>query len=78
MTIKDATVARVRQLCRDRHMRPNDLANRAGVTPSSVYSMLDERRREVSLNLIMRLCDGFGMTIREFFDDEHFDSVDSV
>ncbi|MCQ2453753.1 MAG: helix-turn-helix transcriptional regulator [Clostridia bacterium] len=44
-------------------IRLNDLANRSGVTPSSVYSMMDERRREVSVNLVKKLCDGLGVTL---------------
>jgi len=40
-------------------MRPNELAYRSGVTPSTVFSMLDGRRREVTINLIKKLCDGW-------------------
>lgn len=77
MTIKDATAERVQQLCRERHMRLNELANRAGVTPSSVYSMMDPRRREVSVNLVMKLCDGLDLSIRSFYDHSMFDHIDS-
>lgn len=48
MTVKQAVVARFMEILAEKHMRPNELANRAGVTPSTVYSMLDERRRELS------------------------------
>ena len=40
-------LARTKALCEAQHIRPNELAKRAGVTPSSVYSFLDESRREV-------------------------------
>ena len=49
MTVKDAVAARFQQICKERRIKPNELANRAGVTPSSVYSMLDPKRREVSV-----------------------------
>ena len=44
MTVKDAVAKRFEQLCDQRRIRPNELATRAGVTPSKVYSMLDPSR----------------------------------
>ena len=44
MTVKDAVAKRFEQLCDQRGIRPNELATRAGVTPSTVYSMLDPYR----------------------------------
>ena len=45
MTVKEAVVARFEEILRERKMRANELAVRAGVTPSTVYSMLDGRRK---------------------------------
>ena len=53
-------------------IKTNELANISGVTPSSVYSMLDPRRKEASVNLVKKLCDGLGITIEEFFGSELF------
>lgn len=57
-------------------MKTNELANRSGVTPSSVYSMLDPRRREVSVNLVKKLCDGLEITLGEFFSAPIFDELE--
>lgn len=57
-------------------MRANELATLSGVTPSSVYSMLDPRRREVSVNLVKKLCDGLDMTLGEFFSASMFDDLE--
>jgi len=51
MGVKEAVVARFREIFDQRNMRPNELAYRSGVTPSTVYSMLYGRRREVTINL---------------------------
>jgi DNA-binding Xre family transcriptional regulator len=59
-----------------RNMRPNELAYRSGVTPSTVYSMLDGRRREVTINLIKKLCDGLDMTLGDFFSAPVFDELE--
>ena len=49
MTVKDAVVKRFEQLCDQRGIRPNELANLSGVTPSTVYSMLDPARQRISI-----------------------------
>ena len=52
VTVKQATVLRFREIMEERSMTPNELANLSGVTPSTVYSMLDDRRKELSINVI--------------------------
>ena len=76
MTVQDAVAERFRQICKERNIKPNELANRAGITPSSVYSMLDPKRREVSVNLVKKLCDGLDMTLGEFFSAPEFDGLE--
>lgn len=41
LSVKDAVAIRFKELCDQRGIRPNELAVRSGVTPSTVYSMLD-------------------------------------
>ena len=67
MIVKQAVVNRFLQICKDRNIKPNELANISGVTPSTVYSMLDERRKDISIITIKKLCDGLGITLGEFF-----------
>lgn len=76
MPIKDAVVFRFQEICKARNICWNDLAVRSGVTPSSVYSMADGRRRELSINLIKKLCDGLDMTLGEFFSTPMFDELE--
>ena len=76
MTAKDAVAARFVEIMKERNMRTNELATLAGVTPSSVYSMLDNSRREVSINLIKKLCDGLEITLGTFFNAKVFDDLD--
>ena len=75
MGVKEAVVARFREILDQRNMRPNELAYRSGVTPSTVYSMLDGRRREVTVNLIRKLCDGLDMSLGAFFSARVFDEL---
>lgn len=76
MTVKDAVAQRFAQICRSRDISINELATRSGVTPSTVYSMMDARRRELSITTIKKLCDGLDMTLGEFFSAEDFDRLE--
>ena len=76
MNVKEAVVIRFRELMAQRNIRPNELANLSGVTPSTVYSMLDQRRREVSINVIKKLCDGLEITLGDFFNVYLFNDLE--
>ena len=57
-------------------MTPNELANVSGVTPSTVYSMMDRSRKDISIVTIKKLCDGLGITLGEFFSTPEFDRLE--
>lgn len=76
MTVKEAVVFRFKEIMMERNMRPNELANRAGITPSTVYSMLSSQRKELSINVIKKLCDGLDMKLGEFFSGKVFDELE--
>ena len=76
MTVKQATVLRFREIMEERSMTPNELANLSGVTPSTVYSMLDDRRKELSINVINKLCGGIDLRLADFFNSPLFDELD--
>jgi len=76
MTVKDAVVARFQALCKSRNIKMNELANLSGVTPSTVYSMMDSSRRDLSIITIKKLCDGLDLSLGEFFSAPEFDSLE--
>ncbi len=76
MSVKNAVAARFQEICAQRGIKPNALAVLAGVTPSTVYSMLDARRRDISIVTIKKLCDGLGITLGEFFSAPVFDGLE--
>jgi len=76
MQIKEAIVLRMNNICKERNIRYNELANLSGVTPSTVYSMMDERRKDLSVITLKKLCDGLDMTITDFFDDDIFRTLE--
>ena len=76
MAVKDAIVRRFQQICDQRGIKTNELANISGVTPSTVYSMMDSKRRDLSIVTIKKLCDGLDMSLGEFFSTPEFDALE--
>ena len=76
MAVKDVVAARFRQLCAQRGIKINELATLAGVTPSTVYSMMDEHRRDVSIVTIKKLCDGLDISLGTFFSTPEFEALE--
>lgn len=76
MGVKDMVVARFAELCKERNIKVNELAYRSGVTPSTAYSMMDSRRRDISIVTIKKFCDGLEITLGEFFSTPEFDNLE--
>ena len=76
MTVKDAVVLRFKEICKERNIKYNELATRSGVTPSTAYSMMDEKRRDLSITTIKKFCDGLDMTLPDFFNADIFNNLE--
>lgn len=76
MSVKDAVAKRFADICKERNMKINELANISGVTPSTAYSMMDKNRRDISIITIKKFCDGLDITLGEFFSAPDFDGLE--
>lgn len=76
MTTKQAVSVRTQQLCAERDMAINALANISGVSPSTIYSMLNEKSQNPGVVSIKKICDGLEITVRDFFNCELFDNLE--
>ena len=76
MDIKDLIVERFKNLCCERRITINELANISGVTPSTAYSMMDNKRKDISIRTIKKFCDGLDITLGEFFSTPDFDNLE--
>lgn len=76
MRTKEAVAQRILELCRERNIAVNALANISGVSPSTIYSMLNQKSQNPGVVSIKKICDGLEITIREFFDSSLFDETE--
>ena len=76
MNTKEAIANRIIQLCEMRQIAVNELAGISGVSPSTVYSILDERSQNPGTVTIKKICDGLDITLGEFFSTPEFDALE--
>ena len=76
LNAKEAVANRILQLCSERGIAPNALANLAGISPSTVYSVLNAKSQNPGIVTLKKLCDGLEISLKEFFDADLFDTLE--
>ncbi len=76
MNTKNAVADRIIELCNQKNVAINALANMSGISPSTVYSVLNEKSQNPGIVTIKKLCDGLEISLREFFDADIFDDIE--
>ncbi len=76
MNTKNAVADRIIELCNQKNIAINALANLAGISPSTLYSVLNEKSQNPGIVTIKKLCDGLEISLREFFDADIFDDIE--
>jgi len=76
MNTKEAVALRILELCDERNIAVNALAYDAGISPSTIYSILNEKSQNPGVVSIKKICDGLDISIRQFFDSSLFDNLE--
>ena len=76
MTIAEAVVKRLFELCEERNVTINKISTISGVTQSTVSDIVNRATNNAGVATIKKLCDGFEITVREFFDSDLFDDLE--
>lgn len=70
--IEKVVSERICQLCQKQDMSIYDLANISGMTPSTVYSVINGKSKNPGIVTIKKLCDGLDVSIVDFFNCDMF------
>jgi Predicted transcriptional regulators len=76
MSIKPSVVLRIKDICEQKGITLNALATKSGLTPSTVYTLVNDERKDVGICTIKKICDGLEIGLAEFFDSDRFDKLD--
>ena len=75
MDTQEVIASRIRQLCQKNNVTPNKMSKISGVPQATIKSiLLGESKNPGTVN-IKKLCDGFGITLGEFFNTAEFDAL---
>ena len=76
MRISEAISKKLRKICKERNISVNKLANQSLLTQSTVEHLVNGDSKNPKLLTIIRICDGLGMSLQEFFADDLFRNMD--
>lgn len=76
MKIGEAVKLRILELCEERQLTVNALANLCGVTQSTLANIVGGRNHSTTISTIKKICDGLEVEIGEFFCSPVFDDLE--
>lgn len=76
MTIAEATRARIEELCNEKGINFCQLATVSGISYTTVKSIIYQQSKNPGIITIRKICDGFDITITEFFDTDTFKNLE--
>ena len=76
MKLNDAIVKRIEEICKERKSNVCDIALGGGMSPSAIYDLFKGRTKCSKVVTVKRFCEGAGISLKEFFDRDYFDTVD--
>lgn len=76
MNTYTAIKERLLQLLGDKKLSIHKLSLESGVSPSTIKNILYGKSVNPGIVTIKMLCDGLGITLKEFFESEKFDALE--
>ena len=68
MTYSDVIAARLKELCKERHITQNKLSTLSGITQSTIEDICSGRTKNPQLKTLHKIAVGLDMTISELLD----------
>ncbi len=72
----NAVKNRILNLCEEKRMTIHELAIESGVAPSTVKNILYGKSKNPGIVTLKMLCDGFGISLEEFFNSSEFENLE--
>ena len=72
MNVGQAVRERIAELCEEKHITINKLANISGITQSTLNNIMSGRNNSTTISTIQKICDGLEITMTDFFDSPLF------
>ncbi len=75
MQLAKATRKRINALLKENNMKPYDLSRKAGIALPTLGDFMKGDTKNLRMDTMLHICEGFNITLKEFYDDPLFDDV---
>ncbi|MBD5462805.1 MAG: helix-turn-helix transcriptional regulator [Lachnospiraceae bacterium] len=75
MKAQDMLVERINNLCKEKRMTYYALSYASAVPMTTLMHIVDKSTVNPGVLTIGKLCEGFGISLRDFFDAPEFDGI---
>ncbi|MBO5954798.1 MAG: helix-turn-helix transcriptional regulator [Clostridia bacterium] len=72
MTTQKAVAMRISKLLIEKNMTQYSLSVKSGISKQGIANIINEKYNTIKLDTIIKVADGFNMTLQEFVDDKVF------
>lgn len=78
MPLNQAISKRIYELCKQRNMTQYQLSMKSGVPQSTLSTIMKCRFPSMKMRIIYEICEGFEISIKDFFDSPLFERENLV
>ena len=75
MTVQNAVKQRIVDLAAKNNISMHKLSIQSGLPYSTLSSFINGKCKSITLTTLLHICDGVGISLKDFFDDPLFDTV---
>lgn len=75
MTLSNAVKQRIINIATNQGIKIHKLALNSGVPYSTISSFLNGKCESITLTTLLHICEGTGLTLKDFFDDPLFKNI---
>ena len=76
MRLSDAIRKRIKFYLKEKNMNAWKLCKMSGIPCSTISTFMSGKTELIKLDTLLHICEGFGITLREFFTEPMFDTAE--
>ncbi len=78
VTMAEATMIRIKELCIEKHITIMKLAEISKISQSTINEIMQGRSKHPRIITLKKIANGLGMSLSEFFDHGIFDQISNL
>lgn len=78
MSAQEMLIERINNLCKENRLSYYALAYKSAVPLTTLMHIVDKTTVNPGIITISKLCDGFGITMKDFFDSPEFEGLEKA